>query len=242
MSSFTKNPTRKLTKKIRQALEKGQEEKAAEFQKELDELLKCLATNKKNKEKKAQKEQTKQVMNSMSDEEFMNQCVQDNTQRLQEKDEKDKKDKAAKEKAMEQAKRRASILKKKQQKETQHKENNNQLHIDFEECKKKEGIFHKHVKQHIDTLKEDYKDYYDTVYQDTLNREKNNKKKAKKKLNNLLKQQSLFLEMKTHEYMEQQGVSYEEAFTYIHSQLRYSANKSADKSKPKRLLDFQAKL
>ena len=75
-------------------------------------------------------------MNSMSDEEFMNLCVKDNTQRVQEKEEKDQKDKAAKEKAMEQAKRRASIRKKKQQKETQHKENNNQLHIDFEECQK----------------------------------------------------------------------------------------------------------
>ena len=232
----TSNPERKLNKKIRQALEKGQKEKASEFQKELDHLLKCQAINKKNKEKK---ELAKKVL---TEEELFEQAQKYNDTHSDDKETLKLAQESEKKRSLKQAKRRASILKKKQQKETQHKETTNQLHKDFEECKKEEGQHHKRVKHHSDILKEEHKDYYDNVYQDILNMEKNNKKKAKKKLNNLLKQQSLFLEMKIHEHMEQHNVSYEEAFKYIHSQLRYSANKSADKSKPKLILDFQAKL
>ena len=55
----TSNPERKLNKKIRLSEAKGQQEKVAQYQKELDELLKRQTINKKNKELKEQQEQKK---------------------------------------------------------------------------------------------------------------------------------------------------------------------------------------
>ena len=123
MPSFTKNPERKLTKKIRLAVEKGQLEKAEKLQQELQHYLKCKEMNQKNKEKK---ELAKKVL---TEEELFEQALEYNKQHSEDKEALKFLQEVDKKRSLEQAKRRASILHKKQQKQKQEEENKVQLKI-----------------------------------------------------------------------------------------------------------------
>jgi 7,8-dihydro-6-hydroxymethylpterin-pyrophosphokinase len=236
----TSNPERKLNKKIRLSEAKGQQEKVAQYQKELDELLKRQTINKKNKELKEQQEQKKETMKSLTDNDFMNMCLQENKQQFKEKQFKEKNKKEEKKRSLEKAKRYATIMKNKQLEEDKEQETKGQLDVDIALYKKRESNTNQCIVKHEDMLKgdsESVKKMYDTI----MFNENNNKKKTKKKMNKIFKQQSLMIELAIQGYKEEKKVSYEEAFKHIHSEIRNSAD-TKDKPKPKRTLDSKAKL
>ena len=236
----TSNPERKLNKKIRIALEKGQQEKAEKFRKELQHYLKCKETNQQNKEKK---ELAKKVL---TEEELFEQALEYNKHHSEDKEALKFLQEVDKKRSLEQAKRRASILHKKQQKQKQEEENKDQLKKVYDKYKKDESDTNKRLKEHESVLKEVYSDEIKQRYDEIMILENKNKKKTKKKMNKIFKQQSMAIEFAIHKYKEGNNVSYEEAFQYIHEQLRNNTDKSTDKStdkpKHKRILDFQAKL
>jgi len=240
MPSFTKNPERKLTKKIRLAVEKGQLEKAEKLQQELQHYLKCKEMNQKNKEKK---ELAKKVL---TEEELFEQALEYNKQHSEDKEALKFLQEVDKKRSLEQAKRRASILHKKQQKQKQEEENKVQLKLVHDKYKKHESDTNKRLNEHESVLKEVYSDEIKQRYDDIMILENNNKKKTKKRMNKIFKAQSMAIEFEIHKYKDENNVSYEEAFQYIHEQLRHTTDKSTDKStgkpKPKRILDSKAKL
>ena len=232
----TSNPERKLNKKIRLAVEKGQLEKAEKLQQELQHYLKCKETNQKNKEKK---ELAKKVL---TEEEFFEQALDYNKQHSEDKEALKFLQEVDKKRSLEQAKRRASILHKKQQKQKQEEENKGQLKKVYDKYKKDESDTNKRLQEHESVLKEVYSDEIKQLYDDIMINMNNNKKKAKKKMNKIFKQQSMAIEFQIHKYKDENNVSYEEAFQYIHEQLRHTTDKSTGKHKPKRILDSKAKL
>ena len=240
MPSFTKNPERKLTKKIRLAVEKGQLEKAEKLQQELQHYLKCKEMNQKNKEKK---ELAKKVL---TEEELFEQALEYNKQHSEDKEALKFLQEVDKKRSLEQAKRRASILHKKQQKQKQEEENKDQLKKVYDKYKKHESDTNKRLQEHESVLKEVYSDEIKQRYDEIMILENNNKKKTKKRMNKIFKNQSMAIEFEIHKYKDENNVSYEEAFQYIHEQLRHTTDKSTDKStgkpKPKRILDSKAKL
>tara|TARA_Y100000389_G_C17302752_1_gene433797 strand:- start:41 stop:736 length:696 start_codon:yes stop_codon:yes gene_type:complete len=228
----TSNPVRKLNKKIRLSEAKGQHGKVAQYKKELDELLKRQAINKKNKELKEQQEQKKQTMKSLTDNDFMNMCLQENKQQFKEKQSKEKNEKEEKKRSLEKAKRYATIMKNKQLEEEKEQETKGQLDVDIALYKNRESEVNQKLDKHEDMLKgdsESVKKMYDTI----MFNENKNKKKTKKKMNKIFQKQALMIEMAIQGYKEEKKVSYEEAFKHIHKQLRH---------KPKRNLNSKAKL
>ena len=235
----TSNPERKLNKKIRLAVEKGQLEKAEKFRKELQHYLKCKEMNQKNKEKK---ELAKKVL---TEEELFEQALEYNKHHSEDKEALKFLQEVDKKRSLEQAKRRASILHKKQQKQKQEEENKVQLKIVHDKYKKDESDTNKRLQEHESVLKEVYRDEIKQRYDDIMNDENNNKKKTKKRINKIFKGQSMAIEIMIHKYKDEKKVSYEEAFKHIHEQLRHTTDttdKSTGKPKPKRILDSKAKL
>ena len=235
----TSNPERKLNKKIRLAVEKGQHEKAEKFRKELQHYLKCKETNQKNKEKK---ELAKKVL---TEEELFGQALDYNKQHSEDKEALKFLQEVDKKKSLEQAKRRASILHNKQQKQKQEEENKGQLKKVYDKYKKDESDTNKRLKEHESVLKEVHREEIIQLYNEIMINENNNKKKTKKKMNKIFKQQSMAIEFVINRYKEEKKVSYEEAFKHIHEQLRhttYSTDSTDSTDKPKRILDSMSKL
>ena len=229
----TSNPVRKLNKKIRLSKEKGQHEKAKLLQQELDHILKCQAINEKNQKLK----QKKKNKNNLTDDMFMDLCQKENEKRFKDKEELIQKERAQKKKSIENMVRRAKILQAKKEKEEQKKVNKEQLKLDYDNYKKKGKELDKRLESHEVLMKVEKSEELDKLY-DQIMREIKNKKLANRTYKKQLKQRSMMIEVAIQGYMDQHGVSYEEAQEVLYDILR---KKLVSKSKPL-MIDGIAKL
>ena len=230
----TSNPVRKLKKKIRSSIEKGQEEKAKEYEKELAQLLKCQAINEKNKKLKEKKKNK----NKLTDDMFMEQYQKENAKLFTETDEELKlKEREQKKKSIENKVKRAKILQAKKEKEEQKQENMIQLKLDYDNYKKKGKELDKRLESHEVFMKEGTPDELKKLYDEVMGEIKN-KKLANRTYKKELKQRSMMIEVAIQGYMDQHEVSYEEAQEVLYDILR---KKLVSKSKPL-MIDGIAKL
>ena len=229
----TSNPVRKLKKKIRLSKEKGQHEKAKLLQQELDHILKCQATNEKNKKLK----QKKKNKNNLTDDMFMDQFQKENEKRSKDKEELILKEREQKKKSIENKVKRAKILQAKKEKEEQKKVNKEQLKLEYDNYKKKGKELDKRLESHEVFMKEGTPDELKKLY-DQIMREIKNNKLANRTYKKELKQRSMMIEVAIQGYMDQHGVSYEEAQEVLYDILR---KKLVSKSKPL-MIDGIAKL
>jgi len=229
----TSNPVRKLNKKIRLSKEKGQHEKAKLLQQELDHILKCQATNEKNKKLK----QKKKNKNNLTDDMFMDQFQKENEKRSKDKEELILKEREQKKKSIENKVKRAKILQAKKEKEEQKKVNKEQLKLEYDNYKKKGKELDKRLESHEVFMKEGTPDELKKLY-DQIMREIKNKKLANRTYKKELKQRSMMIEVAIQGYMDQHGVSYEEAQEVLYDIIR---KKLVSKSKPL-MIDGIAKL
>ena len=231
----TTNPVRKLNKKIRLSIEKGQHEKAKLLQQELDHILKCQAINEKNQKLK----QKKKNKNNLTDDMFMDQCQKENEKRSKDKEELIQKERDNKKKSIENKVKRAKILQAKKEKEKQKQENMIQLKLDYENYKKEEGEMNKRLEEHEALLKVEKSEELNKMYDEIMGEIKN-KKLANKTYKKQIKQKSMMIEVAIQGYMEQRDIPYEEACDFIYSELR---KKHVSKPKPNPLMiDGSAKL
>ena len=229
----TANPVRKLNKKIRLFKEKGQDEKAKEYEKELAHFLKCQAINEKNKMIKEEKKNK----NNLTDDMFMDQCKKENKKSFKERQELERKEKEQQKKSKENIKHRSMILQAKKEKEEQEQKNMIQHKLDYENYKKKEGELNKKLVSHEALMKVENSEELDKMY-DQIMKEIKNKKLANKTYKKQLKQKSMMIEVAIQGYMEQHDVPYEEARNFI-----YDALRKQRVSKPQQLMiDGIAKL
>ena len=229
----TSNPVRKLNKKIRLFKAKGQHEKAKLLQQELDHILKCQAINEKNQKLK----QKKKNKNNLTDDMFMDQCLKENEKRSKDKEELIQKEREQKKKSEENMVRRAKILQAKKEKEEQKKVNKEQLKLEYDNYKKKGKELDNRLESHVVFMKVEKSEELDKMY-DQIMREIKNKKLADRTYKKELKQRSMMIEVAIQGYMDQHGVSYEEAQEVLYDILRKKLV-----SKPKQLMiDGIAKL
>ena len=229
----TSNPVRKLNKKIRLSKEKGQHEKAKLLQQELDHILKCQAINEKNQKLK----QKKKNKNNLTDDMFMDQCQKENEKRSKDKEELIQKEREQKKKSEENKVKRAKILQAKKEKEEQKKVNKEQLKLEYDNYKKKGKELDKRLESHEVFMKEEKSEDLEKMY-DQIMREIKNKKLANRTYKKELKQRSMMIEVAIQGYMDQHGVSYEEAQEVLYDILR---KKLVSKEKPL-MIDGIAKL
>lgn len=230
----TANLVRKLNKKIRLFKEKGQEEKAKEYEKELAHFLKCQAINEKNKKLKEKKKNK----NKLTDDMFMELYQKENAKLFTETDEELKlKEREQKKKSIENKVKRAKILQAKKEKEEQKQEIMNQLKVGKELYKKKGKELDKRLEEHEVFMKVEKSEELDKVYDKVMN-EINNKKLANRTYKKQLKQESMMIEVAIQGYMDQHDVQYEEACNFIYDIIR---KKLVSKSKPL-MIDGIAKL
>ena len=212
----TANPVRKLKKKIRSSIEKGQEEKAKEYEKELAHFLKCQAINEKNKKLKEKKKNK----NKLTDDMFMELYQKENAKLFTETDEELKlKEREQKKKSIENKVKRAKILQAKKEKEEQKQEIMNQLKVGKELYKKKGKELDKRLEEHEVFMKVENSEELDKVYDKVMD-EINNKKLAYRTYKKQLKQRSMVIEFAIQGYMEKHDVQYEEACNFIYDALR----------------------
>ena len=229
----TTNPVRKLKKKIRSSIEKGQEEKAKEYEKELAHFLKCQAINEKNQKLK----QKKKNKNNLTDDMFMDQCLKENEKRSKDKEELILKEREQKKKSIENKVKRAKILQAKKEKEEQKQEIMNQLKVGKELYKKKGKELDKRLEEHEVFMKVEKSEELDKMYDKVMD-EINNKKLANRTYKKQLKQESMMIEVAIQGYMDQHDVQYEEAQEVLYDIIR---KKLVSKSKPL-MIDGIAKL
>ena len=229
----TSNPVRKLNKKIRLSIEKGQHEKAKLLQQELDHILKCQAINEKNQKLK----QKKKNKNNLTDDMFMDLCQKENEKRFKDKEELIQKEREQKKKSIENKVKRTKILQAKKEKEEQKKVNKEQLKLDYDNYKKKGKELDKRLESHEVLMKVEKSEELDKLY-DQIMREIKNKKLANRTYKKQLKQRSMMIEVAIQGYMDQHKVSYEEAQKVLYDILR---KKLVSKSKPL-MIDGIAKL
>ena len=242
INAVTKDPERKLNKKIRRAETKGDIAKVEELQNELAILRKCQAINEKNKEAREKKKEKKQKMNNLSDDDFMNQCQKDNKKLFNNKDELEKKERENKKKSIEKQVRRAKILQAKKEKEEQEQMNMIQHKLDMDEYKKKEKELIKKLEEHEALLKVEQSEKLKKMY-DQIMEEINNKKLANKAYKKQIKQSSMMIEVAIQGYMELNGVSYEEAQAFIYNNIREQNDSKKEECKQMPLMiDGIAKL
>ena len=235
----TANPVRKLNKKIRLSKEKGQEEKAKEYEKELAHFLKCQAINEKNKKLKEKKKNK----NKLTDDMFMELYQKENAKLFTETDEELKlKEREQKKKSIENKVKRAKILQAKKEKDEQKKINKEQIKVGNEMYKKKGKELDKRLEEHEVLLKVEKSEELDKLY-DQIMREIKNKKLANRTYKKQLKQRSMMIEFAIQGYMDQHGVSYEEAQAFIYNNIREQNDSKKEECKPMPLMiDGTAKL
>ena len=242
INAVTKDPERKLNKKIRQAETKGDSVKVKELQNKLSNFLKREEINAKNKEAKKKKKEQKQKMDKLTDYELMNLFQKDNKKMFKDKDELEKKKKENKMKSIEKQVRRAKILQAKKEKEEQEQVNMIQYKLYMDEYKKKEKELDKRLEEHESIMKVEKSEELQKMY-DKIMKEINNKKLVNKTYKKQIKQQSMMIEVAIHGYMDQNGVPYEEAQEFIYNNIRKQNDSKKEECKPRTLMiDGIAKL
>jgi hypothetical protein len=212
----TKNPARKLNKKICKAKEKGDLRKVEELQQELQHFLKCKETNEKNKRIKEQKKQ----MISMSDDEFLNQAQKYNKHQFKEKQEKEKKEKEVKKRSLEKERLRTKVMNDKKVKQEQESENLEYLRIEYDMQQKQRQEFLDNVQNHKVAMKVENTDKLDIIH-DIIHQQTNkNKKKTKKRYNKLIHKEATMIELVIRGYMDEHNVSYDEASQKFYLQMK----------------------
>ena len=174
MSSFTKNPERKLLKKQRQAHARGDKDQALKIQGELNLFYRRQVANEKNKKKRERKLKEKK----MTDDEFMNQFKKENKKLFKVKQAKEKNERYQKKLSIEKDKKRAKILLKKEMKKEQEQENKKHLVEDYKKYKEAEELTDERLKNHEAKLKVEKPDMIDELEESLLKKTKNNKKKT----------------------------------------------------------------
>jgi len=207
MSSFTKNPERKLLKKQRQSHARGDKDQALKVQGEINLFYRRQVANEKNKKKRELKMNEKK----MTDDEFMNQFQKENKKLFKVKQAKEKNEGYQKKLSLEKDKKRAKILLKKEMKKEQEMENKKHLEEENKKYKEAEALTNERLKDHEAKLKVEKPDMIDELEESLLKKTKNNKKKTKKLLKKTIQQKAMFLEMIIQGYMDEHKVSYEEA-------------------------------
>ena len=242
INAVTKDPERKMKKKIRKAESKDDIAQVEKLQNELAIIQECKANDAKNKEKKEKKKEEKQKMDNLTDDEFMNQCQKDNKKLFKDREELEMKERENKKKSIEKQARRAEILQAKKVKEEQKRMNMIQHKLDYEKFKKEEGKLNKKLKEHGELVKVEQSEKLEKMY-DQIMKEIKNKKLAIKACKKQIKQRSMMIEVAIQGYMELNGVPYEEAQAFIYNNIREQNDSKEEECKPMPLMiDGIAKL
>ena len=242
INAVTKDPERKMKKKIRKAESNGDIAQVEKLQNELATIQECKANDAKNKEKKEKKKEEKQKMDNLTDDEFMNQCQKDNKKLFKDREELEMKERENKKKSIEKQARRAEILQAKKVKEEQKRMNMIQHKLDMDENKKKVKELIKKLKEHGELVKVEQSEKLEKMY-DQIMKEIKNKKLANKTYKKQIKQRSMMIEVAIQGYMDQHKVPYEEAQAFIYNNIREQNDSKEEKCKPMPLMiDGIAKL
>ena len=204
----TKNPARKMKKKIRQEEARGHTDKVSELKVELTTYQKRCDEDQRKKELKMRRNKV-----VTEDEAFKDAVKYNKALRGAAKYNKD--ELMATEKAIKERKREI-ILAVKEARKKQKEDDENDQRLGLSMFKEKEALTNEHIQKHAEHLKEVKSEEFSELHQSIYESTKCNKKKTKKKYNKVIKQSAQMIEHMILTHMNEGNLTYEKSKEYIY--------------------------